>query len=127
QLPPPPAAPSGAPSVSACGSTTPPPASSVATSPRPPDPILFRQMFCCQRRSKPFSFRSRILLPDQPQHLPPEFLGLRPIRTSACAAMLQPFGSFFPIALPQPLRLPIAHLQHLRCVYQPQRPALHSP
>src|SRR5260370_10948392 len=76
-------------------------------------PILIRQMFRCQRRSKPLLLRSRVLLPDQPQHLPPEFLWLRSIRTSASAAMLQPFGSLLTIALPQPLRLPIAHLQHL--------------
>src|SRR5208283_1093571 len=71
-------------------------------------PILIRQMFRCQRRSKPLLLRSRVLLPDQPQHLPPEFLWLRPIRTSASAAMLQPFGSLLTIALPQPLPLPIA-------------------
>src|ERR1700681_2993064 len=53
-------------------------------------------MFRCQRGSKPLLFRSRILLPNQLQHLPPEFLGLRAVRTSSRAAVLQPFGSFFP-------------------------------
>src|SRR6267142_4313088 len=45
-------------------------------------------MFRCQRWSKPLLFRSRILLPDELQHLPPEFLWLRPIRASSCAAVL---------------------------------------
>src|SRR6266853_5822472 len=83
-------------------------------------------MFRGQRGSKPLLFRSRILLPDELQHLPPEFLGLRAVRTSSRAAVLEPFGSFFAISLPESLRLPVAQLQHLRCVHQPQRLALHS-
>src|ERR1017187_1687781 len=42
-------------------------------------------MFRCQRWSKPLLFRSRILLPNQLQYLPPEFSGLRAVRTSSCS------------------------------------------
>src|SRR3977135_3859965 len=51
-------------------------------------------MFRCQRWPKSLLFRPGILLPDELQHLPPEFLWLRPIRASSCAAVLEPFGSF---------------------------------
>jgi hypothetical protein len=78
-------------------------------------------------RNRTIRICADILLPNQLQHLPPEFLGLRAVRTSSCAAVLQSLGSFVAISLPQPLRLPIAQLQHLRCVYQPQRLPLHSP
>src|ERR1700693_4365264 len=83
-------------------------------------------MSCCQGGPKPLLFRSRILLPDELQHLPSEFLWFRSIRASSCTAVLEPFDSFFAISLPESLRLPVAHLQHLRSVYQSQRPALHS-
>src|SRR4029077_5835044 len=68
-------------------------------------------MFRCQRRSKPLLFRSRILLPNQLQHLPSQLLRLCAVRTSSRAAVLQSFGPFFAIALPESLGLPIAHLQ----------------
>src|ERR1700693_6266055 len=83
-------------------------------------------MFCCQGWSKPVLFRARILRPVGRRPLPWQFLWFRSIRASSCTAVLEPFGSFFAISLPESLRLPVAHLQHLRSVYQSQRPALHS-
>src|SRR5437660_880538 len=84
-------------------------------------------MLRCQRRPKALLFRPGILLPDELQHLPPEFLWLRAVRTFSRTAALKPLGSLSSISLPESLGLPVAQLQHLRCVYQPQRLALHSP
>src|SRR5258708_9249986 len=47
----------------------------------------------------------------------------RPSRT----AMLQTVSAFFPVALPEPLGLPIAELQNLLGIHQAQRPASHTP
>src|SRR5260370_6944532 len=51
-------------------------------------PILIRQMFCCQLRSKPLLLRSRALLPDKPHPLPPDFLSLPPLQPSPTPPLL---------------------------------------
>src|SRR6266446_6070159 len=64
-------------------------------------------MFRGQCGPKAFLFRPGILLPDQLQHLPSEFLGLRAVRTFSRVAVLQPFGSLWSISLPKSLGLPL--------------------
>src|SRR5215469_897271 len=48
------------------------------------------------------------------------------VRGPAHAAMPQACGALLPISLPQPLRLPVAHLQELAGIYDPQMLAPHT-
>src|SRR5215472_2800038 len=48
------------------------------------------------------------------------------VRGPAHAAMPQACGALVPISLPQPLRLPLAHLQELAGIYDPQMLAPHT-
>src|SRR3974390_558540 len=61
-------------------------------------------------RPKPFAHRTSVLLSDQPEHLLPKLLRVTVIRRPPRAAVLQTGGAFLAIALPQSLRLPVAHL-----------------
>src|SRR6202521_4153098 len=79
-----------------------------------------------QRRTKSLSLPSSILFPHQLQHPPTKLRRLSPRADTSRIAMPQPWGPFLPIALPQPLRLPVTHPEQTRGIYHLQLFALHS-
>src|SRR5216683_5081904 len=83
-------------------------------------------MFGRQRRPKSLSFALPILLPHQLHHPSAKSRRLGSRALSSRIAMLQPFGPFLPISLPQPLRLPVTHPHHARRIHHLQLFALHS-
>src|SRR5215469_657912 len=83
-------------------------------------------MLGCQSRTKTLAYRPPILLPHQLQYLLPKFRFMSMVRGPTHTAMLQPCGALLPISLPQSLRLPVAHLQELAGIYNPQMLAPHT-
>src|SRR5215471_11613611 len=83
-------------------------------------------MLGCQSRTKTLAYRPPILLPHQLQYLLPKFRFMSMVRGPTHTAMLQPCGTLLPISLPQSLRLPVAHLQELAGIYNPQMLAPHT-
>src|SRR5216683_2112836 len=83
-------------------------------------------MFGRQRRPKSLSFALPILLPHQLHHPSAKSRRLGSRALSSRIAMLQPFGPFLPISLPQPLRLPVTHPHQARRIHHLQLFALHS-
>src|SRR5215469_10298930 len=83
-------------------------------------------MLGCQSRTKTLAYRPPILLPHQLQYLLPKFRFMSMVRGPTHTAMLQPCGAPLPISLPQSLRLPVAHLQELAGIYNPQMLAPHT-
>src|SRR5215471_8796107 len=79
-----------------------------------------------QRRPKPLAHRTSVLLSDQPEHLLPKLLRVTVIRRPPRAAVLQSGGPFLAIALPQSLRLPVAHLHQPPGIDHQQLLALHA-
>src|SRR5262249_50921697 len=60
--------------------------------------VLGSQMLHRQRRAKSLSHRPAVLLPHQPQRLPPQLLRIGPVRPPPRAAVLQPVAppSWYP-------------------------------
>src|SRR6516164_6487122 len=83
-------------------------------------------MLGCQSRTKTLAYRSPILLPHQLQYFLSKFHFMSMVRGPTHTAMLQPCGALLPISPPQPLRLPIAHLQELAGIHNPQMLAPHT-
>src|SRR5438445_6373452 len=83
-------------------------------------------MFRRQRRPETLAPPTAVLFPDPPQHRAPKFPLVSTMRDPSCAAMLQTCGAFLPIALPQPLRLPVAQAHQPRRIHHPQLLAAHS-
>src|SRR6516164_3607477 len=83
-------------------------------------------MLGCQSRTKTLAYRSPILLPHQLQYFLSKFHFMSMVRGPTHTAMLQPCGAPLPISLPQSLRLPVAHLQELAGIYNPQMLAPHT-
>src|SRR5713226_951712 len=83
-------------------------------------------MFGRQRRPKSLSFALPILLPHQLHHPSAKSRRHGSRALSSRIAMLQPFGPFLPISLPQPLRLPVTHPHQARRIHHLQLFALHS-
>src|SRR5204863_9852025 len=88
-------------------------------------PILRRQVFRRQRRSETLAHRPTVLLPHQPQRLLSELRIVSAIRRSPRAAVLQSRGPVLPIALPHPLRLPVAQPHKSRRIHHEQLLAPH--
>src|ERR1700733_644227 len=82
-------------------------------------PILRSQVFRCQRRPESFALRPAVLLPHQLQHLFPNPPLTCVVRAPSRAPVLQTHRSFFPIALPQPLRLSVTHSHQLTRIHDP--------
>src|SRR6516164_2876564 len=83
-------------------------------------------MLGCQSRTKTLAYRSPILLPHQLQYFLSKFHFMSMVRGPTHTAMLQPCGALLPISPPQSLRLPVAHLQELAGIYDPQMLAPHT-
>src|SRR6516162_6553058 len=83
-------------------------------------------MLGCQSRTKTLAYRSPILLPHQLQYLLSKFHFMSMVRGPTHTAMLQPCGALLPTSPPQSLRLPVAHLQELAGIYDPQMLAPHT-
>src|SRR6266581_4687669 len=83
-------------------------------------------MFRRQRRPETLAHPTAVLFPDPPQHRAPKFPLVSTMRACSGTAMLQTCGAFLPIALPQPLRLPVAHAHQPRRIHHPQLLAAHS-
>src|SRR6516225_11786663 len=79
-----------------------------------------------QSRTKTLAYRSPILLPHQLQYFLSKFHFMSMVRGPTHTAMLQPCGALLPISPPQSLRLPVAHLQELAGIYDPQMLAPHT-
>src|SRR5207302_5508005 len=88
--------------------------------------VLAGQMFGGQRRPEALPHLAAVLLPHPPQHLLAKRPRLGPSARPPHVAMLQPGRPCAAIPPPQPLRLPITHLQQRRRVHQLQLLALHS-
>src|ERR1019366_9374569 len=69
---------------------------------------------------------SPVLLPHQPHHSSAKSRRLGSRASPSRTAMLQPFGPFLPIPLPQPLRLPVTYSHQARCIPHLQFFVLHS-
>src|SRR5215472_12692403 len=83
-------------------------------------------MLGCQSRTKTLAYRPPILLPHQLQYRLPKFRFMNMVRGPTHTAMLQPCGALLPISPPQSLRLPIAHMQELARIDNPQMLAPHT-
>src|SRR6516162_6767693 len=83
-------------------------------------------MLGCQSRTKTLAYRSPILLPHQLQYFLSKFHFMSMVRGPTHTAMLQPCGALLPTSPPQSLRLPVAHLQELAGIYDPQMLAPHT-
>src|ERR1700741_3872522 len=85
-------------------------------------PILASQMLRRQRWPKALAHDPAVLLPYQLHYLLPEIPLMGPIRRLSRAAVLQPRRPFLPIALPQPLHLPVAPAHPPASIHQQQLP-----
>src|SRR5436853_3512676 len=79
-----------------------------------------------QCRSETLAHRPTVLLPHQPQYLAAKCLLVCSIRSASRIAVLQARWPFFSIALPQSLRVSIAHAHQHACIHQTQLLAAHS-
>jgi len=89
-------------------------------------PILAGQVLRCQCRTEALAHCPAVFLPHQMHYLPPKRRVVRAIGYPPCTTMPQSRRPFFPVALPQPLRLPVAHAQQSPCIHHPQLLALHT-
>src|SRR5437588_957198 len=89
-------------------------------------PILGHQLLRRQCRSETLAHRPTVLLPHQPQYLAAKCLLVCSIRSASRIAVLQARWPFFSIALPQSLRVSIAHAHQHACIHQTQLLAAHS-
>src|SRR2546427_475466 len=89
-------------------------------------PVPAGQMSGGRRRPEARPPLAAVLPPPPPQHLLAKRPRLGPSARPPHVAMLQPGRPFAAIPPPQPLRLPITHLQQRRRVHQLQLLALHS-
>src|SRR5437899_3357802 len=78
-----------------------------------------------QRGAEALPDRPPILLPHSPQDFSPEPLGVRSVRPSHDARVLQTPCTCLPFPLPQPLRLPVTQPQQRRRIHDPQLSTLH--